>query len=52
MNKCLKIIKKKCADKFKSKSTEIDNYWSDHIKINFVSATLNKKIEILGAKLM
>ena len=51
MNKCLSIIKKKCIDKFKKPDVS-DNYWSDKIKINFVSATLNQKIELLGQKLM
>lgn len=47
MNKCLQLIKKKCIDKFKQ-PTVIDNYWSDQIKVNFVSATLTPKIEALG----
>lgn len=51
MNQCLAIIKKKCITKFKRPDVA-DNYWSDHIKVNFVSATLNRKIEALGMKLM
>jgi ATP-dependent RNA helicase DDX31/DBP7 len=51
MNKCLSLIKKKCIQKYKQ-PTVSDNYWSDQIKVNFVSATLNQKIEALGAKLM
>lgn len=43
-------IKKRCADKFKN--TDENNFHSDSIKINFVSATLNQKIESLGSKLM
>jgi hypothetical protein len=30
----------------------MDNYWSDKIKVNFISATLSPKIETLGSKLM
>jgi hypothetical protein len=51
MNQCLQIIKKKCISKFKQPDVA-DNFWSDQIKINFVSATLNSKIEALGNKLM
>ena len=51
MNKCLSLIKKKCISKYKQ-PTVADNYWSDQIKVNFVSATLNQKIEALGAKMM
>ena len=51
MNQCLSLIKKKCISKFK-KPEIADNYWSDQIKVNFVSATLNSKIEALGHKLM
>jgi superfamily II DNA/RNA helicase len=47
MNECLSFIKKKCLNKFKNPA-QADNYWSDEIKINFVSATLNRKIEALG----
>ena len=51
MNACLKQIKKRAPQRFNTPVSE-DNYWSDKIKINFVSATINKKIEALGAKLM
>ena len=27
-------------------------FWSDEIKINFVSATMNQKVESLGGRLM
>ena len=40
MNQCLSIIKKKSSHNFKNPDQE-DNYWSDKIKINFVSATIN-----------
>ena len=51
MNQCLKEIKKRCIDKFKYKD-QSENYQSDSIKVNFVSATLNQKIEELGKKMM
>lgn len=51
MNKCLSLIKSKCKDKFR-KPDDPDNFWSNQIKVNFISATLNKKIEALGSKLM
>ena len=51
MNQCLSAIKQKCLHKFKQPNV-VGNYWSDDIKVNFVSATLNKKIETLGSKLM
>ena len=55
MNQCLNLIKKKCPDKF-LKSSDSDageqKYWSNEIKINFVSATMNRKVEELGNKLM
>ena len=51
MNQCLSLIKKKCIDKFKQPDVA-NNFWSDKIKVNFVSATLNSKIELLGKKLM
>ena len=44
------MIKKKVPEKFKSKTDE--NFWSDQIRINFVSATINSKVEALGSKLM
>ena len=61
MNKCLKLIKEKAADKFlKPAATEGqkdgeatgETYWSDSIKVNFVSATMNHQVEALGNKLM
>ena len=33
-------------------SPEKEDFWSDKIRINFVSATLNSKVESLGSKLM
>jgi superfamily II DNA/RNA helicase len=51
MSKCLKLIKKKVLHKYKQPEVS-DNYWSDQIKVNFVSATLSKRVETLGAKLM
>lgn len=33
-------------------SPEKEDFWSDQIRINFVSATLNSKVESLGSKLM
>jgi len=50
MNKCLQIIKKKVPEKFVDQTE--NNFWSDSIRINFVSATLNSKVENLGSKLM
>ncbi len=50
MNQCLDLIKKKAISKFNN--SEPDKFWSESIKINFVSATLNKRIEALGSKLM
>jgi len=44
------MIKKKVPEKFKTKTDE--NYWSDSIRINFVSATINSKVEALGSRLM
>lgn len=29
-----------------------DLFWSDNLKINFVSATMNPRVETLGKKLM
>jgi len=40
MNQCLQLIKKKCITKYKQPEVQ-GNYWSDQIKVNFVSATLN-----------
>ena len=51
MTECLRVIKKKIPEKFLTPPGE-DNYWSDLIKMNFVSATINQKVERLGLKLM
>lgn len=45
------MIKKKVPKKF-STPVESGNFWSDILKVNFVSATLNHKVETLGSKLM
>lgn len=50
MNECLQIIKKKVPNKFVDRVDS--NFWSDTIRVNFVSATLNRQIEALGSKLM
>ncbi len=42
-------IKKRCPNKF---TLEKDLFHSDVLRINFVSATLSKKVELLGAKMM
>lgn len=47
MNQCLALIKSKIPYKFKYPERP-ENYWSDSLKINFVSATMNRKIEMLG----
>ena len=62
MIQCLDLIKKKCPDRFVSgagaqvdsakEQTDGGNYWSDSIKVNFVSATMNSRVESLGNKLM
>ena len=49
MNECLSLIKKRCKDKF---CAEAGLYHSDKIKINFISATLSRKVQALGSKLM
>ena len=49
MNECLALIKKRCPDKF---TKEPNVYYSDKIKVNFISATLSSKVQALGAKLM
>jgi ATP-dependent RNA helicase DDX31/DBP7 len=51
MNACLQEIKKRVPRRFLTPVTD-DNFWSNEIKVNFVSATLNGKIEELGKKLM
>jgi len=53
----LSLIKKKCPNGFKYKHSEKDEndarkFQSSTIKMNFVSATMNKKVEDLGNKLM
>lgn len=55
MNKSLRLIKKKCPLGFKDKhaqNEEDERFQSNTIKMNFVSATMNKKVEDLGNKLM
>lgn len=47
MNQCLDLIKKKVPHKFKNPE-DPTNFWSDEIKVNFVSATLNQRVEKLG----
>jgi hypothetical protein len=49
MTSCLDAIKQRCPEKFTA--TE-GKYWSDSLRINFVSATLGQRVERLGAKLM
>ena len=38
MDECLSLIKKRCGPKF---SDEVGTFYSDSIKINFISATLS-----------
>lgn len=66
MNLCLDLIKKKCKNAFLPESKVNDlkkgdenerrlknqKFWSNEIKINFVSATMNPKVETLGSRLM
>ena len=49
MDACLALIKRRCSNKFTS---EPGTFYSDSIKINFISATLSSKVQALGAKLM
>ena len=49
MDECLSLIKKRCGPKF---SDEVGTFYSDSIKINFISATLSQQVQALGAKLM
>ena len=49
MDACLSLIKRRCGSKFTS---EPGTFYSDSIKINFISATLSSKVQALGAKLM
>jgi superfamily II DNA/RNA helicase len=49
MTSCLEEIKKRCPEKF---TAEKDLYHSESLRINFVSATLSRRVELLGAKMM
>ena len=49
MDACLAGIKKRCGSKF---TNEPGTFYSDSIKVNFISATLSSKVQALGAKLM
>jgi ATP-dependent RNA helicase DDX31/DBP7 len=49
MTQCMEQIKKRCPEKF---TPEADLFHSESLRVNFVSATLTKKVELLGAKLM
>ena len=51
MNECLEIIREKAKNKFQPPG-EKNVFWSDQLKINFVSATMNPKVESLGHRLM
>ena len=42
-------LKKRCPEKF---TAEKDLFHSEKIRCNFVSATLSRKVELLGAKMM
>jgi len=42
-------LKKRCPEKF---TPEKDLFHSDVLRVNFVSATLSQKVEMLGAKMM
>ncbi len=64
MNQCLDIIKKKCPQIFLKNSADYDKitdeekrlkaqtFHSNQLKINFVSATMDPKVETLGKRLM
>ena len=41
MDACLALIKKRCSSKFTS---EPGKFFSDSIKMNFISATLSSKV--------
>lgn len=45
----MEMLKKRCPEKF---TLEKDLFHSDLLRVNFVSATLSRKVELLGAKLM
>ena len=46
MNQCLQLIKKKCDGKFLSGSEKFDeSFYSEQIKINFISATMSQNVE-------
>lgn len=49
MTQCMEQLKKRCPEKFTS---EKDLFHSDVLRVNFVSATLSKRVELLGAKMM
>ena len=49
MTQCLEHLKKRCPEKF---TAEKDLFHSEVLRVNFVSATLSQKVELLGAKLM
>ena len=51
MTSCLDLIKKKSAANF-LETEEDQKYWSDTIKINLVSATIEDRVEQLGSRLM
>jgi ATP-dependent RNA helicase DDX31/DBP7 len=62
MNQCLDLIKKKTPHNFLPDTEELptdkedrlkaQQFHSAHLKINFVSATMNPKVETLGKRLM
>jgi superfamily II DNA/RNA helicase len=49
MTQCMEALKKRCPEKF---TQEKDLFHSDVLRVSFVSATLSKKVELLGAKMM
>lgn len=51
MTECMEEIKKRCVGTSKF-TQEAGKFWSDEIKVQFVSATLSSKVEALGADLM
>jgi ATP-dependent RNA helicase DDX31/DBP7 len=51
MNQCLELIREKAVGRFRPASDD-KKFWSDQLKINFVSATMNPKVESLGHRLM
>ena len=50
MSECLEIIKERCPKQFEESSGQ-DNFRST-LRVNFVSATMSKRVEALGKKLM